>query len=423
MRNPEAIPFALDLADFIEASPTSYHAVQQVAAILNEHGFEELDEKQPWSELASAGYVIRDGAILAWRAPSGKPSDTCGARIIGAHTDSPSFKLKPNPSMASLSWLLAGVEVYGGPLLNSWFDRELGLAGRLTTLSGETKLIRTPPMLRISQLAPHLDRSQNTELKIDQQLHLQPVYSANYEDFELLEYLCSLAEIKIKDLAFYDIYTFPTEIPAIFGAKQEFFASKRLDNLSSVYPATRAFVEAEAVEDLQVLCFFDHEEVGSGSRSGASGPFLSDVLIRLAEGLGFIGGDYQAFLARSFCISADAGHAVNPNYVSYYDPMNRPMINKGPQIKTNARQRYSSDAVSAQRFMAACVKAEVPFQMFTSNNSVSCGSTIGPITAAKMGVTTVDVGISLISMHSARELCGVDDPLFLAQALESYLVN
>lgn len=274
-------------------------------------------------------------------------------------------------------------------------------------------------MLRIAQLAPHLDRSVNEKLTLDKQANMLPFFAVG-EGFELERYLCELAGIDRSELAHHDVVTIPTEAPAVFGTKQEFFAAARMDNLSSVFASLQALVDLDECGDIVLLVAFDHEEVGSSTRSGAAGPLLEDVLVRLAEGLGLTPGEYRALLARSSCISADAGHAVHPNYAQLHDPTNQPMINQGPLLKINANQRYATDGVGGAIWQRACAAADVPSQSFVSNNSVPCGSTIGPLTATRLGITTVDVGIPLLSMHSTRELCGSRDPLYLSQALGAY---
>ncbi|HSN11934.1 MAG TPA: M18 family aminopeptidase, partial [Propionibacteriaceae bacterium] len=380
--------------------------------------FTTVREADAW-QVESRAYAVRDGAVIAWRVPDGwRPHD--GIRIVGSHTDSPALKLKPNPVLSSAGWKQLGVEVYGGPLLGTWLDRELGLAGRLVTRDGAAHLVSTGPILRVPHLAPHLDRTLADHVHLDKQRHLQPVYAvaAGPDPYELL---LAAAGIPSAELAAHDVFCYPTQPSAVFGAQGEFFASWRLDNLSSVHASLVAFLdEASAGTSLAVFAAFDHEEVGSSTRSGASGPFLADVLRRLTASLGLDESAHLQALAASTCVSADAGHAVHPNYPEHHDPTNRPLPNGGPLLKLNAQQRYASDATGSAVWYAACRAARVPTQEFVSNNAVPCGSTIGPLTATRLGIVTVDVGIPLLSMHSARELCGVDDPGHLAKALVAY---
>ena len=422
--------YTAGLTDFVTASPTSYHAAAETAARLGAAGLDAVDETRPWDAgLPRRGYVVRDGAIIAWILPE-RCGERAGFRIIGAHTDSPALKLKPGAAMVRDGLQVLNVEVYGGPLLSSFLDRELGLAGRLVTRDGAIHLVRTGPVARVAQIAPHLDRSVNDSLHLDRQTHLLPLWSiaddgARPDDPE--RYLCGLAGIDPDRLSFHDILTFPTEPPARFGRHGEFLASSRLDNLSSVHSAlaalesiARGTARDGETGDPIVLVANDHEEVGSQTRSGAGGPFLETVLGRLAGALGVDGDARAAMLARSVCVSADAGHAVHPGYPQLHDPAVRPALNRGPLIKINAQQRYATDAVGTAVWLRACAAAGVPVQSFVSNNAVPCGTTIGPITATRLGITTVDVGQALLSMHSQREMCGVADGPWLARAMRAF---
>lgn len=417
----DEIEFTKSFAQFISESPTSYHAVAAMGSRLEAAGFAQLDETRAWDDVEGKHFVIRDGALIAWRTPLVINRQT-GLRVVGSHTDSPALKLKPKPVYNSEGWAMLNLETYGGLLLNSWLDRELGLAGRLVTKKGEVKLVSTKPLLRIPQLAPHLDRSVNESLTLSKQQNMMPFYGFTGEADDILAILCEAAGIDADELGYYDVFTYPTEAPAIFGAKDEFFAASRMDNLSSVFPSLEAFIELDDSRsgDIAIMAAFDHEEVGSGTRSGASGPFLGDVIDRLADLLGFRGDAYRALIARSSCISADAGHSVNPNYVSKHDPVNHPIINGGPVLKINANQRYATDGVGSALWFRACDAAGVKSQTFVGNNDVPCGTTIGPLTATRIGLVTVDVGIPLLSMHSARELAGTADLLALRKVLGAY---
>jgi len=405
-----------DLAAFVSAGPSSYHVAAEVARRLLAAGFTELTESEPW-ELAGSQFVRRDGAVIGWRVPA-EISGPTGFRIVGAHTDSPGFKLKPEPSAYAFGWSQAGMEVYGGPLLNSWLDREFGLAGRVVTRSGEVRLVSTPAWLRIPQVAPHLDRSVNDNLHLDRQMHLKPVFGTASVD--LLAAVAAGLDLHRDEIDGHDLFAAVAEAPAVIGITGEFLASPRLDNLSSVHAGVVALAKDESSGQVNVLACFDHEEIGSASRTGASGPFLESVLRRIALGLGWGSEDFERALAASFVVSADAGHAVHPNYPQLHDPDHRPMVNAGPLLKVNANQRYTTEGPSTARWLRICRAAGVPTQPFVSNNSVPCGSTIGPLTATRLGIESVDVGVPLLSMHSARELCGVQDPAWLAQALTAF---
>jgi aspartyl aminopeptidase len=413
-----------DFASFIQASPSSFHAAAEAARRLDAAGFTALDETAEWPTGPGRRYVVRDGAVIAWVEPGGA-SSTTPFRVVGAHTDSPGFKLKPKPTTGTRGWVQAGVEVYGGPLFNSWLDRDLEFAGRLVTRSGETRLVRTGPLLRIPQLAVHLDRGVNAEgLKLDPQRHLAPVVGAGpLDQADVLGHLAGLAGLSGSDVVGYDVVVADTAAPAVLGLSGELFAAGRMDNLSSTHAGLAALLATADAEldHVAVFAAFDHEEVGSATPSGAAGPFLEDVLARVSAGLGADATDHRRALAASWCLSADAGHAVHPNYPERHDPANQPVVNGGPLLKINANQRYATDGLGAAEWVRACEQAGVPFQEFVSSNSVPCGSTIGPITATRLGIRTIDVGVPLLGMHSARELCGVDDPASLSAAAAAFL--
>ncbi len=416
--------FIDDLAAFIEASPSSYHAAAEAARRFEGAGFARLAETDAWPAAAGRYVVVRDGAVIAWVVPS-DAGPTTPFHILGAHTDSPAFKLKPKPTIESSGWLQAGVEVYGGPLLNSWLDRELELAGRLVTRDGREHLVRTGPLLRIPQLAIHLDRQVNEGLTLDRQRHTQPVYGVMADrplgGADVIGLLAEAANVAVDEVLGYDILTADTQPPARFGLDGALFASRRLDNLSSVHAGVTALIAAASggavAGRIPVFAAFDHEELGSESRSGASGPFLEDVLTRVSAGLDATVSDRLRAYAASWVVSSDAGHSVHPNYPERHDPVNRPVAGGGPLLKINANQRYTTDAAGAALWARLCETAGVPYQEFVSNNAVPCGSTIGPLTATRLGIATVDVGIPLLSMHSARELCHVADPVALASAI------
>jgi aspartyl aminopeptidase len=418
-----------DFAAFIQASPSSYHAASEVARRLEAAGFERVDETDAWprpsASAPSQGVLVRDGAVVAWSVPAGA-GPTAPFRVVGAHTDSPGFKLKPKPTTGNAGWLQAGVEVYGGPLLNSWLDRELELAGRVVLKDGAEHLVRSGPLLRIPQLAVHLDRAVNNDgLVLDKQRHTAPVWGlGDAQAADLLASVVSGSGLRASEIAGYDLVTCDTQAPRVFGLDAAFFASPRLDNLSSVHAGLHA-LESVATDDpapghISVLAAFDHEELGSQSRSGASGPILADVLTRISASLDAGTDERMRALADSWCVSADAGHAVHPNYPERHDPVNRPIAGGGPLLKINAQQRYATDASGAALWARLCAAAGVSYQEFVSQNDVPCGSTIGPLTATRLGIRTVDVGVPLLSMHSARELCHVDDPASLARALGAF---
>ncbi|WP_375423305.1 M18 family aminopeptidase [uncultured Friedmanniella sp.] len=415
-----ALDHAADLGAFVSASPSSYHAAAEGARRLAAAGFVAQDEGAEWDPGPGGHYVVRGGALLAWRVPEGA-GPTTPFRMAGAHTDSPTFVLKPRPDIGGFGWQQLGVEVYGGPLLNSWLDRELGLAGRLVLGDGSTRLVRTGAIMRIPQLAIHLDRGVNADgLKLDPQQHTAPVWSVGHRGLSILDHLADAAGCAASQIDGYDLVAFDTAAPAVFGPHQEFLASGRLDNLSSVHAALSALLASPGGDRIELVVAFDHEEVGSATRSGASGPILADVVGRILGSLGATPEQQHQALARSVCLSADAGHAVHPNYAGRHDPANLPLLNGGPLLKINANQRYATDAEGEALWRRACRRAGVPTQEFVSNNALPCGSTIGPLTATRLGVATVDVGVPLLSMHSARELAGVEDPWSLSLAIGAF---
>ncbi|WP_125773098.1 M18 family aminopeptidase [Antribacter gilvus] len=431
----EARAHAADLASFVTASPSSFHAAAEVVRRAEAAGFERLAEAEAWDVVPGGRYVVvRDGSAIALAVPAAA-GPTTPFTILGAHTDSPGFKLKPRPTTGSAGFWQAGVEVYGGPLLNSWLDRELELAGRVVTRDGAEHLVRTGPLLRIPQLAVHLDRAANEGLTLDKQRHTQPVWGlGDTQDADVLGALAAEAGIDPAHIGGYDVVVADTQEPRTFGAGQVFLASGRLDNLLSVHAGVTALLahaggEARAQGaattsgGIAVLAAFDHEEIGSESRSGAAGPFLEDVLARVSGALGAGPEESRQAFAASFHVSSDVGHAVHPNYPERHDPANRPVAGGGPILKINANQRYATDAHGAARWSAACASAGVPSQEFVSNNGIPCGSTIGPITATRLGIRTVDVGAAILSMHSARELTAVVDPWYLSRAMGAVLAG
>lgn len=410
------------LAGYLDASPSPFHAVASTVARLTETGFTLIDERDPWAAVQQ-GVAVRGGAVVAWRLGTG-PIAESGFRIVGAHTDSPGLRVKPNPDTGLLGWRQLGVEVYGGILNNSWLDRDLGLAGRIIDRHGRSRLVAVhEPIARIPQLAVHLDRDVNDKgLVLDRQAHLLPVWgTGDPAAGGFAAWLADQAGADPADIAAWDLQLFDLTPARVLGADGTLFASGRLDNQASCWAATEALATAPAGASTQVIALFDHEEVGSESNTGASGPFLATVLERLAAAAGADGDDRFRAMAASSCVSSDNAHAVHPNYPERHEPGHRPMVNRGPAIKLNANQRYATSAATAAMFRECCETAGVPSQTFVSRNNMPCGSTIGPLTATRLGIDTVDIGIPQLSMHSARELCGADDPEYLTRSLTTYL--
>ncbi len=407
-----------DLRAFLDSSPSPFHVAHTAARRLTLAGFEGVVDGADWSELPANGYLIRDGAIAAWRMPSGSAS-SAGFRIVGAHTDSPCLRVKPHPDGGGFGWKQLHVEVYGGILNNSWLDRDLGIAGRLTLADGSNVLVDVRrPIARVPQLAVHLDRSVNDGLKLDTQQHLQPIWATGHASSgEFARWIAG--EAGCDTPVFWELGLYDVQPAALLGADASLLASGRLDNQLSCWAAVDALIAAEPADATALIVLNDHEEVGSDSTTGASGPLLERILERHVLARGGGREDLLRALSGSTCISADNAHAVHPNYVDRHDPAHRPLVNAGPAIKINSNQRYATSSSTAAMFRRACEAANVPYQVFVSRNNVPCGSTIGPITATRLGIDTVDVGIPQLSMHSARELCGVIDPPSMASALRA----
>jgi aspartyl aminopeptidase len=408
-----------DLIDFLDASPSPWHAVESTVQRLV--GFERLDESAPWTDVPPAGYVVRDGAIIAWKLPAGDPA--APFRLVGAHTDSPCLRVKPRPDTSAHGWRQLGVEVYGGILNNSWLDRDLGIAGRLVAADGSTSLVDvTEPVARVPQLAVHLDREVNSNgLVLDPQQHLSPVWGiGDASPGEFADWIGRAAGLDAAP-TWWELCLYDVQGAAVLGADRSLLASGRLDNQLSCWAAVTALVAADPTDHVAVVVMNDHEEVGSSSTTGASGPFLDTVLSRLVAARGGTAEDRHRSFAGSSCISADNAHAVHPNYGERHEPGHRPMVNAGPALKVNSNQRYATSATTAAAFQRSCEAAGVPWQVFVSRNNMPCGSTIGPLTATRLGIDTVDVGVPQLSMHSARELCGADDPGYLTRAMQAFL--
>ncbi len=408
-----------DLIHYLDGSPSPWHAVESTVARLA--GFTRLDERERWDDVPAAGFAVRGGSLIAWRLPEG--GGLAPFRIAGAHTDSPGLRVKPRPDTGGAGWKQLAVEVYGGILNNTWLDRDLGVAGRLVNADGTSTLVAVhEPVARIPQLAVHLDRDVNSGgLKLDTQQHLTPVWGVgDPSPGEFAGWIGERAGLA-EPPAWWELCLFETSGAAVLGADRSLLASGRLDNQLSCWAATVALAAATPQEHIAMIVLNDHEEVGSASTSGASGPFLEAVLGRIVTAGGGSADDHHRLIAGSACVSADNAHAVHPNYQERHEPGHRPIVNDGPALKINSNQRYATSADTAAAFTRACEVADVPSQVFVSRNNMPCGSTIGPLTATRLGIATADVGVPQLSMHSARELCGTDDPGYLAAALQVFL--
>jgi aspartyl aminopeptidase len=432
------VEFTNGLLDFINNSPTPFHAVKTMTDILEQSGFKQLHESESWSKqvLDQKYYVTRnDSSIIAFRLNQSLVDS--GIKMVGAHTDSPCLKVKPNPEIVKNQYLQLGVEVYGGALLNPWFDRDLSLAGRVSYLDKEGTIAHQlidleKAIATIPSLAIHLDREANEKRTVNKQNHLPPVLmklpenkseSVNFDDIllKIVNLQIEQAEgggalatkILNHEISFYDV-----QPPAVIGLHDDFIASARLDNLLSCYTGLMALVEEKNTQNCLLVCN-DHEEVGSMSAAGAQGPFLKSVLKRLSEN----DEDFARMIAQSTMVSVDNAHGIHPNYADKHDGNHGPILNNGPVIKTNANQRYASNSETSAIFKQLCELADVPVQTFVVRSDMACGSTIGPITASEIGVKTVDVGVPTFAMHSIRELAGRWDAYYLYRVLKQNFQN
>ena len=408
-----------DLCRQLDSSPTSIHLVEYWSKKLLDRGFTEFAHGAP---VQHQGFVRVGGALIAW-ANTGS-FEKRGIRIIGAHTDSPGLHIKRNPLTQGNNIQQIGVEVYGGPLLNSWLDRDLGIAGVVYDRDGRATLVSTDrAVARIPQLAIHLDRDVNERgLQLDKQQHIRPIWSTDQRITSFESFLASEFSLNEDDIAAWSCQLFDVQKAALFGLRSEFLASARLDNQVSCWAAMNALLNSEH-DSPCLVALFDHEEVGSESTTGAAGPLLETILERIAiaagsDRAGFLGG-----LAKSHCISADNAHAIHPNYPDRHDQSHAPLINHGIAIKSNSNQRYATSAKSSIPIYVAAEKAKINIQHFSSKNTMPCGSTIGPITATRLGIETVDIGLPQLAMHSAREMCGSQDPISLHELLKQYFAR
>jgi aspartyl aminopeptidase len=423
---------AIDLCRFIDASPTPYHAAGEAARRLEAAGFTALDEREVFRvEPGDRRYVVRGGStIIAFVAGTDHPAHA-GFRMIGAHTDSPNFRVKPLGDLARSGYRQLGVETYGGALYSTWLDRDLSIAGRVSFSRGggriESKLVNLArPVARIANVAIHLNRGVNKDgLVLNEQKHLPPLLGIG-DKVELKSLAAAAVGEDPKDLLAFDLMLYDTMPSALGGLDGELVFASRLDNLGSSHAATSALIASATRPrpSTRLIVLYDHEECGSRSAVGAHGTVLRDVVSRVCNGYASV--EPQAMeraMARSFLVSADMSHAVHPNYADSHEPEHKPELGKGLVIKTNANQSYATNGETAARFAWACRAAGFTPQQFVVRSDLPCGSTIGSITAAMLGAQTVDVGGPMLSMHSCREMAGADDvPLSIAaymHALES----
>ncbi len=421
---------AQDLLDFIDASPSPWHAVSTVAETLRKNGFRPLLEDQHW-DLGKRGkyYVVRDSASIIAFVIGGKPISASGFRLVGAHTDSPSLRLKPKAAYATEGIAQLGVEVYGGPILATFTDRDLSLAGRVVVKSDNGFTHRfarfTESIVRLPNLAIHMNREVNTKgLLLDKQTQLPLIFGFAADSAEaqqhLLNALAKQLNIKTDAILTWDLTVYDTQKGSLWGMNQDFIANSQLDNLASCHAGISALLATEKPGATSICALFDHEEVGSESATGAGGSFMLDVINRICLATETSQEDRLRGFANSFFISADMAHAYHPNHPTAYEPCHHAIVNQGPVIKSNANQRYSTNADTAARFIQLCEKAKVPYQEYSHRTDLGCGSTIGPTVAAQLGIPTVDVGNPMWAMHSIRESAGVLDHGYMIEVLKQH---
>jgi len=401
-----------DFIAFLKDSPTVYHAAAAIARRLLAAGFVQLHEEKTWALEADKSYfVVRDGALVAaFRMPHKKPSS---AVLLASHIDSPALKLKPNCESASHEMMQLNTEIYGAPLLHTWLDRDLAVAGRVVVMTesgkAQTKLVhlKEHPVV-IPNLALHLDRSvMEKGINVHKQDHLKPICSLKGKH---------LADAMGHKIVSFDLFLTPTEPPALIGFDQEMLSAYRLDNLTSAYAACQAMCRAKARQDvLQMAIFWDHEEIGSQSHLGADSCFADQILTRIAPE------DVFCLKRKSLCISGDLAHGFHPNFAEKYDPQNAPFLGKGVVIKYNANQKYATSSITAAKLLMLAEEANIPIQKFASRSDLPCGSTVGSIMAANTEIATIDLGIAGLAMHSIRETIAVQDEISLCALLSAAL--
>ncbi|MBJ8340394.1 M18 family aminopeptidase [Antrihabitans sp. YC3-6] len=414
---------ATRLCTFIDASPSPFHVCATVAAQLTDAGFVELAEAAAWPVSEGKYFVVRGGSLVAWSTEGVAP--LAPFRIVGGHTDSPNLRVKQHPDLTSAGWQLVGLEPYGGAWLNSWLDRDLGLSGRLAVRVGnvvQQKLVRVDrPILRVPQLAIHLSEDRKG-VHPDPQRHVNAVWGTGTSP-GLIEYLAAEVGVDADAVLGWELMTHDLAPSSVIGVESDLVSAPRLDNQGTCYAGTQALLAAvqEPGSVVPVLALFDHEEVGSTSDRGAQSDLLNTVLERVVLAAGGGREEFLRTMSESVCASGDMAHATHPNYPDRHEPAHRIEINGGPVLKVNQNLRYATDASGAGVFALACEQAGVPLQRYVHRADLPCGSTIGPITAARTGLSTVDVGAAQLAMHSARELMGAHDVAAYAAALAAFL--
>ena len=416
---PADVSVADDLLRFVDDSPTPFHACQTVATALDEAGWTRIDERDPWPTEPGRRYLVRAGSLVAW-SDEATSAATDRFRVVGGHTDSPNLRLKQHHDVGTDAAAVVALEPYGGPLLHTWFDRDLGVSGRVVLRDGSEHLVRIDePLLRVPHLAIHLDRDSKGG-DIDPQRHLNAVWGV--EPREFLPWLCKREALTDADILGFELMAHPVQPSARVGGDGELVAAPRLDNLATCHAGLSALLAAEPVDGLRpMLVLFDHEEVGSVSERGAESDLLASVLERIVLAGGGSRDDYHRAIAASMCASGDMAHATHPNYADRHESLHHIALGGGPVLKVNQNLRYASESRGAAAFALACEQAEVPLQRYVHRADLPCGSTIGPASAARTGMITVDVGAPQLAMHSVREVMAAADVDLYIRALTAFL--
>ncbi len=411
---------AAGLCDFIDASPSPFHACATAAARLVESGYTELSEADRWPGQPGRYFIVRAGSLVAWNSEGSEGP----FRIVGAHTDSPNLRVKQHPDRLVAGWRVVALEPYGGAWLNSWLDRDLGVSGRLSVRDGNGighRLVRIDdPILRVPQLAIHLAEDRKS-VTLDPQRHVNAVWGVGEQRGSFIDYVAERAGVAAHDVLSADLMTHDLTPSAVIGADAGLLSAPRLDNQASCYAGTEALLEAEPRGFVPVLVLFDHEEVGSTSDRGAQSNLLGTVLERIVLAAGGNREDFLRRLPASLLASADMAHATHPNYPDRHEPGHLIDVNAGPVLKVHPNLRYATDGRTAAAFELACRQAGVGLQRYEHRADLPCGSTIGPLAAARTGIPTVDVGAPQLAMHSARELMGAHDVAAYSAALQAFL--
>ncbi len=424
--------YAKDLINFIDESPSQFHATSEAEKRLLEAGFEKLNKTEKWKLEKGGKYFISNNSssFIAFEIGSGDITQE-GFRLIGSHTDSPTFRVKPKPEMlVENGYIKLNTEMYGGALISTWFDRELSLAGRVSVktdnpLKPEEKLVNIDKdLLTIPSLCIHMNREANDKMGFNKQKDTLPLITTINKEMEkdnlLVNLIADELSIDAKDILDFELYLYNREKGKIIGLHDEFISVGRMDNLAMVHASLKALIESKASKATKVIVANDNEEVGSMTKQGANSPMLKNLLERIIFSLGLDKEDYHRAISNSFIISADMAHAVHPNYSEKSDPTNRPVLNKGVVIKIAANCAYTSDAMSIGVYKAVCDKAGVPYQTYVNRSDMRGGSTIGPITSQQLDISSIDIGNPLLAMHSVRELGGVEDHRHMINSLTCF---